>query len=913
MLGQYSDDEIDEESNERFKQDVAEKSSADNENLVKGPCDERNEEKNVSTGKDLAVQEVIQQDKDGYVNDSQKLVVPSSRESDGTDLVHLQTEMSLSESTSAAGTPAIQVIGDVSSGWKMVLHEESKQYYYWNVETGETSWEVPEVLAQITELAADHRTNIIEDTQCTAVAVLECNSTIGVASDYYLTAPIDDRLSDANLISQSKDAHECGARTNERFEGSKGEVMKDGNGAVGVSQVELTRTGGVADSFSAVGSFFGPGMYIQGSMSNEENITASDLSTSLVKRSEELLHKLKSLEGSKGHLQGHDWTSKYVLEVEIRLSDFKSLLACGSSILPFWLHSERQLKRLEGAVDEEIYQIAKYQVDEDMATHISSSRGEDKSLELGHESQAEGNGNNAILSANVISKVSPKYDSSAAADKDLCNEDSLKIMVPGGNVASSESPTRHLESGGEQLNGTLLPHESVSKPGNHSEEDVDMDVEMEVEDAVPEGNTCIEETSSTKDFAMLEQPVQPNPPADHPSLPLEDVLVVPPPPDEEWIPPPPPDNEQVPPPPPDEPPEHSYNPPASYVENVQHHPYTEQYNLPYPDSSFAYYGHTVTEIPGGNFYGQADGSQVVVPHASIYYGAVPNSYNETASVMVNPVTTVAYYGLLDGAITQDSVGSSSIEYSQNHSQYGRASDSTLASDQIGTVDAHSEAGATLKEDGSAIGTGAHMGSLEVPSTSATTQAVATVSEKESFPPLSTTAVASAVAAATTSSAAKVQSKVRNKKRTVSVAPSLRSNKKVSSLVDKWKAAKEELNENEEDEPENAYEILERKRQREIEEWRAQQIASGEAKDNANFQPLGGDWREKVKRRRAQLAKEASETSAEAEADRKQEKPDLLDLSRDLPSGWQAYWDESSKQIYYGNTITSETTWTRPTK
>lgn len=32
----------------------------------------------------------------------------------------------------------------------------------------------------------------------------------------------------------------------------------------------------------------------------------------------------------------------------------------------------------------------------------------------------------------------------------------------------------------------------------------------------------------------------------------------------------------------------------------------------------------------------------------------------------------------------------------------------------------------------------------------------------------------------------------------------------------WKAAKEELNENEEDEPENAYEILERKRQREIE-------------------------------------------------------------------------------------------------
>lgn len=919
LLGQYSDDEIDEESNERLKQTVAENSSADNENPVKGPCDERNEEKDVNTGKDLAVQEAIQQDKDGYVissNDSQKPVVPSFRESDHKDLVHLQTEMSLSQPTSAAETPALQVIGDVSSGWRMVLHEESKQYYYWNVETGETSWEIPQVLAQTTELAADQRTNIIEDTQSTAVAEHECNSTIAVASDYYVTAPIYDGPIDGNMISESKDAHECGAQANERFEGSKGEVMKYGNGTVGVSQVELSGTGGVADSFSADGSLIGPGMHIQGLMNNEENITASDLSTGLVKRCEELLQKLKSLEGSKAHLQHHDWASKYVLEVEIRLSDFKSLLACGSSILPFWLHSERQLQRLEGAVDEEIYQIAKSQVDEDMATHISSSRGEYKSLELGHESQAEGNENNAILSTHAMPKVSPEHDSSAMAEKDLCEDDSLRITVHGGgNVASSESPARHLESDGEQVNGTVIPHESISKSGYNSEGDVDMDVDMEVEDSVPEGNTRIGETSSAKDFATLEQPVQPNPPADHPSLTSEDVPVVPPPPDEEWIPPPPPDNEQVPPPPPDEPPEDSYNPTTSYVENVQHHPYMEQYNIPYPDSSFAYYGHTVTEIPGGNFYGPADGSQVV-PHASIYYGAVPNSYNETASVMVNPVIPVAYYGLQDGAITQaitqDSVGSS-IESSQNNSQYGRVSDSALASDGIGTVDTHSEAGATVKEDGSAVRTGADMGSLGVPSTSVTIQAVATVSEKESVPSLSTTAVASAAAAATTSSAAKVQSKVRNKKRTVAVAPSLRSNKKVSSLVDKWKAAKEELNENEEDEPENAYEILERKRQREIEEWRAQQIASGEAKDNANFQPLGGDWREKVKRRRAQLAKEAAETPPEAEADRKQEKPDLVDLSKDLPSGWQAYWDESSKQIYYGNTITSKTTWTRPTK
>ena len=76
-----------------------------------------------------------------------------------------------------------------------------------------------------------------------------------------------------------------------------------------------------------------------------------------------------------------------------------------------------------------------------------------------------------------------------------------------------------------------------------------------------------------------------------------------------------------------------------------------------------------------------------------------------------------------------------------------------------------------------------------------------------------------------------------------------------------------MHEDDESEPENPVEILEKKRQREIEvcecrlvclfirvfffscflqslswqEWRAQQIASGEAKANANFQPLGGDW------------------------------------------------------------------------
>ncbi|KAJ4725347.1 WW domain-containing protein, putative isoform 4 [Melia azedarach] len=900
LLGQYSDDEMDEQSDDRLKGADAENSSVDNESLVKVPSGEKSEDKDVNTGKDLAALEVKQLE-EGYVispNDFHNPEVIVSTESDATALVHLHTEMSLSGQTSATGSSAIQVIGDVTLGWKMYPH----------------------FLAQTTQLTDDQQTTIIENTQSTAVATNESNSSMGVALDYYSTAPVVDGAMDANVISQSKDAYECAAQINETVEGSKSEVLKNENGTAGVSQIELSSTVGASDDVSSDRSLIDPGMYIQGSMTNEEN-TMSALCSSLVKRSEELLQKLKSFEGSKGHLQGHDWTSKYVLEVEIRLSDFKSLVAYGSSLLPFWLHSERQLKRLEGAIDEEIYQIAKSQVDEVMGIHISPGRGEDKSLEIGQESQAVGIQNDATLSTSIISKVSPTTSSLTGIEKDLCKEDSFRIAVDAENPASG-SPTRHLVSGsvdGEQVNGTVHPDEFISHPGYHAEEDVDMDVDMEVEEPIPAESTSIGDPSSAKDFAPQEQPVQPNPPADHPSLPSEAALIIPPPPDDEWIPPPPPDNEQVPPPPPDneqvpppppdDPPEPSYPPTTSYMKNAQPLPYTDQYNLPYPDSSFTYYGHAVTEIPS-NFYGHADGSQIDAAHASIYYGAVPNTYDGTASVMVNPVVPVAYYRLQDGTVPV----ASSIESFQNHSQSGHGSGTTPACNQVGSVDPLAEAGTKIKDDVSAGGGGTDVGSMGVPSTSATIQAPAIVSEKENISSLSITAVGSSAAAATTLSTSKVQSKVRTKKRTVAVAPSLRSNKKVSSLVDKWKAAKEELNENEEDEPENAYEILEKKRQREIEEWYAQQIASGEAKDNANFQPLGGDWREKVKRRRAQKAKEAAETPSEVQTDgNRQQQPDLEDISRDLPSSWKAYWDETSKQVYYGNTITAKTTWTRPKK
>ncbi|KAJ7963571.1 WW domain containing protein [Quillaja saponaria] len=394
--------------------------------------------------------------------------------------------------------------------------------------------------------------------------------------------------------------------------------------------------------------------------------------------------------------------------------------------------------------------------------------------------------------------------------------------------------------------------------------------------------------------------------------PPEDEWIPPPPPDNELVPPPPPDNELVPPPPLDDPPKASFPTPPSYTEPRQSLSYAEQYNLSYPGASFQYYGNTATEVPGSNIYRHAEGCQVAIPHSQLYYGAVPNAYTENVQVIANPVGAAAYYEFQDGSVPAAVSVISRVEPSGYQTESAPVTHDNLVSDQTASFSSSAAAGSNsvphVTDGISCVVGGDNKASLDVPSTSATIQAAATIFVEESVSAPSATPVVSA----TLSLVPKVQSKVsRSKKRTVSVASSLRSNKKVSSLVDKWKAAKEELLEDEE-EPESAYEILERKRQREIEEWRAKQIASGEAKDNANFQPLGGDWRERVKRKRAQSAKKSVESSEVAVSEQNQQ-PDLVELSKNLPYGWQAYWDASSKQVYYGNVLTSVTTWTRPTK
>ncbi|PSC75027.1 formin-binding 4-like isoform X2 [Micractinium conductrix] len=162
-------------------------------------------------------------------------------------------------------------------------------------------------------------------------------------------------------------------------------------------------------------------------------------------------------------------------------------------------------------------------------------------------------------------------------------------------------------------------------------------------------------------------------------------------------------------------------------------------------------------------------------------------------------------------------------------------------------------------------------------------------------------------------------------------------KGAASLINKWqKVAKQVAKEDEEaaaaaealKDPEAREAQRETQRRREAEEWRVQQLRTGAADANANFAPLAGDWRERVKPDKpgrklprppsgggdvaggegdaaaaAAAAKPASRGAAAAKAKAAGScdgVPDLDALSEGLPSGWRAMWDKSRKMVYFGH-------------
>ncbi|WCJ27634.1 WW domain-containing protein [Euphorbia peplus] len=864
LLGQYSDDDLDEESNRSPSHATAENSPSDHRDQVGSPGVEK--EVGVGTVQDFAAEKVETQVKERDPSPVLQSVEGSdSGENDATAYAGQCDEADSTKQIAAAGASNAQVAGDANSEWRLVMHEESNQYYYWNTVTGETSWEVPDALARTTMAVSDQIVPTTEVLEIASADINDSSSTLGIKLDSSSAAISDHGPVGANLNPQSQDVHGNGPQVHELFDEYRSESAKDETYVIDSYPTESQNNLSTA---------------------NDEVEKAMEVSSILTRQCESLLERLKSLEGYASRLQFHDRVSKYILEVDIRLSDIKALSSYGSPLLPFWNHCQTKLKQLEDTINSEIYQLAvSSQLDDDVEAKEKKN--------IGHDS--DGCENNREFE---VACVSRNFENASHNDPQENN-------VYAGNDALV-TPNGHLGHGAtvvEEVDGAT--HQD---PEMQLGEDVDMDVDMEVEDG--EIVTTSTDALSAVGFPPEKQLSQPNTPHEYPSLasihesmapPLpEEDWIPPPPPESDQIPPPPPDNELVPPLPPDEPPESSY--PllscSSYSETGQVLPYTEQYNLSYPESGFQYYGLPGT-VPTGDLYGHADGSQVGMPHSSIYYDVA-----HASQVMVSSVEPVAYYATYqDGSIPPmpvvKGVESSHLPNDSN----------LVTSDQMKVVEHPLEAAQNLKFDTVAVAD-----ETVKPSSPLTTETAATTNLKENNTVRLANAVSGMEAVSTKLTAAKVQSKVtRSKKRTVAVAPSMRSNKKVSSMVDKWKAAKEELNETEEDEPENAYEILERKRQREIEEWRAKQIASGEAKDNANFQPLGGDWRERVKRRRAQLAKESARIASEAAPTDEKQQPDLTQLSKGLPSNWQAYWDEASKQVYYGNVITSETTWIKPTK
>lgn len=203
---------------------------------------------------------------------SQNLEDIYSREIDSVVAVDTSKEVVSVEETSAPGTD-VQLTGDLVSSWKVVLHEESGQYYYWNTVTGETSWVVPDVLAQGTELTGEQKTAPNSEG-----VELEGSMAIGQAGSV-----IHETQQTCETVAQMKELNNAS-----KVDGS--EEKRQGNDA---KQSELT------DALLSNGGSTGVDSekYPCNPMVDEEYDTDNDLGTSVLKDSENLLDKLKSLKG----------------------------------------------------------------------------------------------------------------------------------------------------------------------------------------------------------------------------------------------------------------------------------------------------------------------------------------------------------------------------------------------------------------------------------------------------------------------------------------------------------------------------------------------------------------------------------------------------------------------------------------
>ena len=219
-------------------------------------------------------------------------------ENDVISLSASSKEMSSVERISVPGNLDVQGTGDTSLGWKMVMHEESNQYYYWNTETGETSWEVPDVLVQASQLNPEQKTLPVTEGLESARLGYEVKSTLDVeCSD---SSPLHSTCVSmgANLVSETKEVYEHVSQVNEYTEGCKGETLEVKDGDAVINQNELSGYGAVNDLLGNGNSIrTGLEKNVHERIADKEPETGIDISFHLVEQSESLLEKLMTLKG----------------------------------------------------------------------------------------------------------------------------------------------------------------------------------------------------------------------------------------------------------------------------------------------------------------------------------------------------------------------------------------------------------------------------------------------------------------------------------------------------------------------------------------------------------------------------------------------------------------------------------------
>ncbi|CAA6672425.1 unnamed protein product [Spirodela intermedia] len=731
LLGQYSDDEANDDVTTEPKIEVEENLDADSIQENGHGNDNGNAECSTDRGMDPGDIEKVADEVDNDIHPPDALNADSTADACGSTVSEIQST------------------GDSIDGWKVVVDEQTNRYYYWNILTGETSWEVPDVLS--------HKAATIEGN---GIGVNTTHDASQSAEDYNSAGIVGVSYPDALMLHSFASLSQTSALSDQLTDSTSNLQFVASNESMDKHHLEVSYN------------------------SEAEEVHPAHL----VKHGEILLERLKTLEWSDENHERHSWRFKCISEVETRLSDCKALSSFGSALLPFWWHTKTQLNRIEYAIDQEeslVHKNSGFSKEEFLKPEGSVDSGKECEL-VTKESMVSSNGSGPqsdICVSNGPSKEttgSPKTeDAGGMVAKGLEETMASAAFVPHPSVDDSGQAkageedavnpvaTLHPPAGDlDDVQSTDNPSRPLDAPLMESyAEDVDMDIEMEVDE---EEQTVSEQQAGTQCVALSQH------------MPYFSHEVSVPSPPEDWIPPPPPEDDAP--------------PPSSYSETYPSFPYPDQYTMQYPVSAFEYYAPSVSGAPGMAYYVPADAAHVAEPQPAIYYD-VP------AAVM--PPAPIISCSEASGFYVQSDVA-----------RYGSLSSSELSSSAAAA--ASSSSASHKAEEPRCLDEGADPGPL--------------------------TSVGSQSTGSTPSDAAASAANVKAQPKANSGGgTTLRSNKKVSSLVDKWKAAKEELHGDEEDEPENAYEILEKKRQKEIEQWKTRQIVSGEAQENANFLPLGGDW------------------------------------------------------------------------